>query len=167
MDAASTEKSRLQKPSVKTQGQKTKKAPRGKRPKHMILIKMVLSADKIKPESMHLASKKRKQGNENKFDYVFFKAVKLTRRGEILQSMTKHFTDIIDFKNEYPIEMVQVFDPQRISKGPKFTPQQIATKPFYEVLPNGSIWTVQIFKRSPENPKYVMHFSGCEKMLAW
>ena len=129
---------------------------------------MVLSADKIKPESMHLASKKRKQGNENKFDYVFFKAVKLTRRGEILQSMTKYFADIIDFKSEYPIEMIQVFDPRPMSRGPKFiTPKKITPKPFYDVLPNGSIWTVQIFKRSPDNPKYVMHFSGCKRMLAW
>ena len=164
-----SEKSRLQKPSVKTQGQKTKKTLRGKRPKHMILVKLVLSADKIKPESMHLASKvKRKQGDgdvNDEFDYVFFKAVKLTRRGEIIQSMTENFADIIDFKSEYPIEMVQVFDPHRFTKGPKF--QEITTKPFYEVLPNGSIWTVQIFKRSPENPKYVMHFSGCKKMLAW
>ena len=164
-----SEKRRLQKPSVKTQGQKTKKTFRVKGSKHMIFIKMVLSAEKIKPESMHLASKvKRKQGDDDvndEFDYVFFKAVKLTRRGEIIQSMTENFADIIDFKSEYPIEMVQVFDPHRFTKGPKF--QEITTKPFYEVLPNGSIWTVQIFKRSPENSKYVMHFSGCKKMLSW
>ena len=135
-------------------------------PKHMILVKMILSADKIKPESTHLALQKRRheKNNNDKFYCVFFKAVKLTRQEGIIQAITKHFANIIDIKNKYPIEMIHVFDSYRASKGPKF--EKITTKNFLDVLPNGSIWTVQFFKRYPESQRYVMHFSGCEKMLA-
>ena len=134
--------------------------------KHMILVKMILPVYKIKPESTHLAFQKRKheKNNDDEFYFAFFKAVKLTRQEGIIQAITKHFANIIDIKNEYPIEMIHVFDPYQISRGPKF--EKIGTKHFLDVLPNGSIWTVQFFKRYPESQKYVMHFSGCEKMLA-